>query len=73
MCPKLCGACIFVVSGIFNRTRVGCIEICGYTNVQQFEDSYTVPLYVTVYTIICTYTDLLNDIDNTQSSCPDTV
>jgi hypothetical protein len=29
MCPKLCGACIFVVSGIVNCTRMCCIEIFG--------------------------------------------
>jgi hypothetical protein len=32
-------------------------------NVQQFERSYAVLLYVT---IICTHTELLNDIDNAQ-------
>ena len=34
-------------------------------NVQQLEGSYTVLLYFTVYTIICTHAELLNDIDNT--------
>jgi len=35
-------------------------------NVQQFDASHTVSSYVTLYTIICTHTELLNDIDNTQ-------
>jgi len=35
-------------------------------NDQQLEgSSYTVLLYFTLYTIICTHTELLNDIDNT--------
>jgi len=36
----------------------------GIQNVQQYEGSYAVLLYVSVYTIICTCTELLNDIDN---------
>jgi len=36
----------------------------GVQNVQQLEGSYTVLLYCTLYTIICTHTDLLNDADN---------
>jgi hypothetical protein len=35
----------------------------GIQNVQQFERCYTVLLYVT---IICTHTELLNDIDSAQ-------
>jgi hypothetical protein len=35
----------------------------GIQNVQQFEHSYIVLLYVTV---ICTHTELLNDINNAQ-------
>ena len=35
-------------------------------NVQNFEASYTVLLYITLYTVICTHTELLNDIDNVQ-------
>ena len=35
-------------------------------NVRQFEGSYTVLLYITFYTIICTCTEVLNDIDNAQ-------
>ena len=35
-------------------------------NVQQFKGSYTVLLYITLYTIICTRTEVLNDIDNAQ-------
>jgi hypothetical protein len=38
----------------------------GLQNVQQFEGSYTVLLYFTLYTIISTYTELLNDIDKAQ-------
>ena len=37
----------------------------GVQNVQQLEGSYTVLLYFTLYTIIRTHTELLNDIDNT--------
>ena len=37
----------------------------GVQNVQQLEDSYTLLLYFTLYIIICTRTELLNDIDNT--------
>jgi hypothetical protein len=36
-------------------------KVVGIQNVQQFERSYTVILYVT---IICTHTEMLNDIDN---------
>jgi hypothetical protein len=35
-------------------------------NVEQFEGSYTVLLNITLYTIICTHTEVLNDIDNAQ-------
>jgi len=38
----------------------------GIQNVQQFEGSYTVLLYITLYTIICTLTEVLNDIGNAQ-------
>jgi hypothetical protein len=42
----------------------------GVQNVQQLESSYTVLLYFTLNTIICTHTELLNDIDNTLvTSC----
>jgi hypothetical protein len=34
--------------------------------VQQFEVSYTVLFYVTLYTITSTDTELFNDIDNAQ-------
>jgi len=37
-------------------------------NVEQFEGSYTVLLNITLYTIICTHTEVLNDIDNAQVS-----
>jgi len=37
----------------------------GVQNVQQLEGSYTVLLYFTLYTITCTHTELLNDIDRT--------
>jgi len=37
----------------------------GIQNVQQLEGSYTVLLYFTLYVIICTHTELLNDIDHT--------
>jgi len=37
----------------------------GVQNVQQLEGSYTVLLYFTLYTIIATHIELLNDIDNT--------
>jgi len=36
----------------------------GVQNVQQLEGSYTVLFYFILYIIICTYTELLNDIDN---------
>jgi len=35
-------------------------------NIQQFESSYTVLLYVTLYTIIRTHKELSNDTDNAQ-------
>jgi len=38
----------------------------GVQNVKKLEGSYTVLLYFTSYTIICTHTELLNDIDNTD-------
>ena len=34
-------------------------------NVQKLDGSYTVLLYFTLYTIICTHTELLNDFDST--------
>ena len=37
----------------------------GVQNVQQLEGSYTMLLYFTLYKIIRTHTELLNDIDNT--------
>jgi len=36
----------------------------GVQNVQQLEGSYTVLLYFTLCKIICSLTELLNDIDN---------
>jgi len=41
----------------------------GVQNVQQLEGSYTGLLFFTLYTIICTHTELLSDIDNTVISC----
>ena len=38
----------------------------GVQNVQQLEGSYTVLLYFTLYTIVRTDTELLNDIDSVQ-------
>jgi len=38
----------------------------GMQNDQQLEGSYTVLLHVTLHTIMCTHTELLNDIDNAQ-------
>ena len=40
----------------------------GIQNVQQFEGSCPVLLYITLYTIICTHTEVQNDIDNAQTS-----
>jgi len=40
-------------------------KIIGVQNVQQLEGSYTVLLYFTISRIICTQTELLNDIDDT--------
>jgi len=37
----------------------------GVQNVQKLEDSYTVLLYFTLNTIICTHAELLNYVDNT--------
>ena len=37
----------------------------GAQHIQQLEGSYTVLLYFTLYIIICSGTELLNDIDNT--------
>ena len=37
----------------------------GIQNVQQFEGSYTLLLYFALYTITCTHTEFLIDIDNT--------
>ena len=42
----------------------------GVQNVQQLEGSYKLLLYITLHTIVCTRTELLNDIDNTVAiSC----
>jgi hypothetical protein len=38
----------------------------GIQNVQQYEGSYTVLLYINLYTIICTHSEVLNDINNAQ-------
>ena len=38
----------------------------GVQNVKEFEGSYTVLLYITLYTIICIHTEVLNDVDNAQ-------
>jgi len=37
----------------------------GVQNVQQLDGSYAVLLYFTLYTIMFTHTELLNDTDNT--------
>jgi hypothetical protein len=37
----------------------------GVENVQQLEGSYTLLLYFTLYTIISTHKESLNDIDKT--------
>ena len=58
------------------RNCIICIKRYGCTKVQQLEGSYTVLLYITLYTIICIHTELLNDIDDTVViSCygPDTL
>ena len=47
------------------KNSISCIERDGYTNVHQLEGSYTVLLYPSLYTIISTHTELLNNIDNT--------
>jgi hypothetical protein len=64
MRPKVSASRVLVVSRVTNRTRMICIERYGYTKVQQFAGSYSVLLYVTLYTIMCTHPELLNDIDN---------
>jgi len=38
----------------------------GIQNVQQFEGFYTMLLYVTLHTIICTHKELLNNINNAE-------
>ena len=38
---------------------------CSVQNVQQLEGSFTVLLYFALCTIICSHTELLNDIDKT--------
>jgi len=38
----------------------------GVQNVQQLEGSYTVLLYFTLYTIMCTHIESFYDIDNTD-------
>jgi len=45
---------------------ISCNERYGTQNVQQLEGSYAVLLYFTLYTTICTHTELLNDINNVQ-------
>jgi len=47
------------------RNCISCIERYGCTKCPTIGRSYTVLLYFTLYTIICTHTELLNDIDNT--------
>ena len=52
------------------QSSTACVSVAskgmGIQNPQQFEGCYTVLLYITVYTIVCTYTELLNDIYNAQ-------
>jgi hypothetical protein len=62
---KVSASCAFVVSRA-NSMRMSCNEMYRYTKVRKIEGSYTVLLYVTLYTIICTHTELLNDIDTAQ-------
>jgi len=45
------------------RNCISCIESYGCTKVQQLWGSYTVLLYFILYTISCSHTELLNDID----------
>jgi hypothetical protein len=54
LCPETSTARVWVAS-----------KVVESQNVQQFEGSYIV-LYVTWYTIMCTDTELLNDIDKAQ-------
>jgi hypothetical protein len=54
---------VAVVSRVVKSTRMTCSANMGIQNIQQFESSDTVLLY---FTIICTHTELLNDISNAQ-------
>ena len=65
LCPELSTPNMKSCVSRLVRNCISCIERHGCTRVQQLEGSYTVLLYFTLYTIICTHTELLNDIDNT--------
>jgi len=50
--------CIYTSTQVASKNK-------GVQEVQQLVGSYTVLFYFTVYIIICTHTELLNDIGNT--------
>jgi hypothetical protein len=64
--PKVSASCVFVVSRVVNRTRMSCIERYGNAKCPTILRSFSVLLYVTLYTILWARTELLNDIDNAQ-------
>jgi hypothetical protein len=60
MRPTLYASCLLVASRFVNPTQ-GEMSV---QNVEQFEGSHAVLLYVTLHTIICAHTELLNDNGN---------
>jgi len=60
-------SCTLVAFRVVNCTPMICIEKYGYTKYKQFEGSYAVLFYVTVYTIIFTHAHI--HIDNVQLLC----
>jgi hypothetical protein len=64
--PKVFASCVLVVSRVVTARIWVASKDLGIQHVQQYEGSYTVLLYVSLYTTICTCTELLNDTDNAQ-------
>ena len=77
LCPELSTARMTSCVLRLVRNCISCVPRCVshayelYCKVrwvckmsEQFEDSHTVLLYITLHTIICTHTELLNDIGN---------
>jgi hypothetical protein len=60
-------SCVLVASPVVSRTRMSCIESCGYAKCPGIWRSLTQCYCTLLYTQLCgTHTEFLNGIDNAQ-------